>query len=106
MTILQNQCNLLQLFNKPKIVQSKNFLWNLIKHLMLKQTCLNVKQTSIHKFTTNIHKCLTKFNVKRNQHTSLTQQADAQVINRGAFYVKMRNLSKLGHKVTEENVLF
>ena len=35
------------------------------------------------KFTTNIHvqKCLT--NVKRNQNTSLTQQADAQIINGG-----------------------
>ena len=59
--------------------------------------CLTNKksETNIHKFITNIHKCLT--NVKRNQHTALTELADAQNQSiGGVFYeVKKRNLSKL-----------
>ena len=60
-----NLCNL--------ILKTPNIPTNLSK-------CLTNKKfwTNIHKFTTNIHKCLT--NVK---HTSLTQQADAQIISRG-----------------------
>ena len=52
-----------------------------------------------------MHKCLT--NVKRNQHVSLTQQADAAIINRGRiFCVGKMGIPRPGWEFETENRVF